>query len=85
MKKNVGKTDRIIRVIIGIVIICIGLYFKSWWGIIGVLPILTALIGWCPPYAFLGIEAFEKCSISFKVKKDENSNYRSTLSILRIN
>jgi predicted RND superfamily exporter protein len=55
MKKNVGSADKIIRIIVGIIIIILGLVFKSWWGIIGILPILTAMIGWCPPYALLGI------------------------------
>ena len=55
MKCNVGKTDRIIRIIIGVVIIAVGVYFKSWWGAIGVVPILTAAIGWCPAYIPFGI------------------------------
>ena len=50
MKCNVGKTDRIIRVILGAGIIAIGVYLKSWWGVIGVIPIITAAIGWCPAY-----------------------------------
>jgi len=50
MKANVGGTDKIIRYIAGIVIIALGLYFKSWWGAIGLLPILTALTSFCPAY-----------------------------------
>jgi type IV secretory pathway TrbD component len=56
MRKNIGKTDRTIRIIAGLIIIALGLYFQSWWGAIGVLPIGTALINWCPPYALLGID-----------------------------
>lgn len=55
MKRNIGKTDRIIRVLIGFIVIAVGAYFKSWWGAIGLLPILTAALGWCPPYALFGI------------------------------
>ena len=55
MVKNIGSTDRIIRIIAGIGIIGLGVYFNTWWGAIGALPILTALIGWCPPYSLLGI------------------------------
>ena len=55
MKRNVGKTDRIIRVLIGLIVIALGAYFKSWWGAIGLLPIITAAVGWCPPYRLLGI------------------------------
>jgi len=55
MKQNIGKTDKIIRIIAGIVIIVLGLVFKSWWGIVGVLPLITAAIGWCPGYVPFGI------------------------------
>ncbi|MDA3872284.1 MAG: DUF2892 domain-containing protein [Candidatus Marinimicrobia bacterium] len=50
MKCNVGKTDKIIRIILGIVIGVIGIYYKSWWGLIGIIPIITGLISWCPIY-----------------------------------
>jgi len=55
MKRNIGKTDRIVRVLIGLILIALGAYFKSWWGAIGLLPIITAAVGWCPPYRLLGI------------------------------
>jgi len=50
MTCNVGKTDKIIRIILGIVIGGIGLYYKSWWGLISIIPLLTGLINWCPVY-----------------------------------
>jgi len=50
MKKNVGGADKIIRYILGAGIIGVGIYFDSWLGVIGVIPIFTALIGWCPFY-----------------------------------
>jgi len=55
MKCNMGKTDQILRAIIGIVIIAAGIYFKSWWGAIGAIPLLTALVRWCPAYVPFGI------------------------------
>jgi len=55
MVKNIGSTDKILRVIGGLIIIILGIYFKSWWGIIGLLPIITASIGWCPAYLPFGI------------------------------
>jgi hypothetical protein len=60
MKCNVGKTDRIIRLILGAGIIVGGVYFQSWWGAIGVVPILTAAIGWCPAYLPFGISTCKK-------------------------
>lgn len=50
MKLNVGKTDKIIRIVLGIVIGALGFYLKSWWGLIGIVLIGTALINWCPLY-----------------------------------
>lgn len=50
MKANIGGTDKVVRYIAGIVIILLGLYFKSWWGALGLIPLLTAIIGWCPLY-----------------------------------
>jgi hypothetical protein len=55
MKCNIGKTDRIIRVLIGLIVIAIGIYLKSWWGAIGLVPIFTAAIGWCGLYTLFGI------------------------------
>jgi len=56
MKKNVGTADRIIRVIIGLVIIVWGIMSSSWWGLIGLLPLITGLVGYCGLYAILGIK-----------------------------
>ena len=55
MKRNVGTIDKVLRVIVGIVIIAVGLYFKSWWGLIGLLPIATGLAGYCMLYSIFGI------------------------------
>jgi len=60
MKCNVGKADRSIRVIVGAGIIAIGVYLKSWWGAIGVIPIVTAAIGWCPAYLPFGISSCKR-------------------------
>jgi len=60
MKCNVGKADRIIRVILGAGIIAIGIYLKSWWGAIGVILIITAAIGWCPAYLPFGISSCKR-------------------------
>jgi hypothetical protein len=54
MKCNVGKTDKIFRIILGVIIILAGFYFKSWWGVVGIVPLVTGLIGWCPVYLPFG-------------------------------
>ncbi len=56
MKKNIGRTDRTIRIVAGLLILGIGLgYFHSMWGLIGLLPLTTAFIGFCPAYPLLGM------------------------------
>ena len=56
MKCNVGKSDRVIRIVLGVVIGAAGLYFNSWLGLIGIIPIFTAAINWCPLYLPFGIK-----------------------------
>jgi len=61
MTKNVGGIDRILRIVIGLALIgaaatgTVGL-----WGYIGLVPLATGLMGWCPPYAMFG---FNTCSM----------------------
>jgi hypothetical protein len=55
MTANVGGADRIFRIVGGIVVIAAGLYFKTWWGVIGVLLLLTGVIRWCPAYLPFGL------------------------------
>ena len=60
MKANVGNTDRIIRFVLGAVIIVVGFYFKSWWGLVGVVPIITGLLNYCPAYNLIGVSTKKK-------------------------
>ena len=63
MKANVGGIDRKLRILIGLAILAWGAY--TWqstgtfnlWALIGIVPLLTGLIGWCPPYAIFGINS----------------------------
>ena len=56
MTKNVGNAERIIRGIVGIILIALVFVGpETAWGWIGLIPLGTALMGWCPPYALLGI------------------------------
>jgi Protein of unknown function (DUF2892) len=61
MIKNVGGLDRTIRITVGLALIAaaatgtIGL-----WGWVGVVPLLTGSLGWCPPYSLLGLNT---CSV----------------------
>lgn len=50
MKLNMGSIDRVLRFIAGAVVMALGYYYESWWGAVGLIPFLTAFVGWCPAY-----------------------------------
>ncbi|MDQ7074766.1 MAG: DUF2892 domain-containing protein [Gammaproteobacteria bacterium] len=52
---NVGKTDKIFRVVLGFVFLLGGVLFQSWWGLMAAVPWVTAAMGWCPTYLIFGI------------------------------
>ena len=55
MKTNVGRIDRLARIAVGLVLL--GLTVTGAigpWGWLGVVPLATGAIGWCPPYALFG-------------------------------
>lgn len=56
MKKNEGKIDRALRVFVGLG--ALSLVFvgpQSMWGLVGLVPLLTGLAGWCPLYTLLAV------------------------------
>lgn len=56
MTRNIGSIDRLIRIVVGLAVL--SLVFvgpHSLWGLLGLVPLVTAVVGWCPPYAMLGI------------------------------
>lgn len=56
MQKNVGGIDRILRILVGIALIALAaLNIIGVWGYIGVVPLATGLINFCPFYPLLGI------------------------------
>ncbi|WP_315736661.1 MULTISPECIES: DUF2892 domain-containing protein [unclassified Bradyrhizobium] len=56
MTQNIGKIDRLLRIIVGLAILSLTVVGpQTLWGLLGLIPLGTALIGWCPPYAMLGI------------------------------
>ena len=61
MKLNIGGIDRIARIVIGLVLIGLTLTGTiGVWGWLGVVPLATGAIGWCPPYAIFG---FSTCAV----------------------
>jgi len=66
MKPNVGGIDRTLRIVLGLALLGAGYYYKNWWGLIGLVPILTALVRFCPAYLPFGLST---CA----VKHDDRS------------
>lgn len=55
MKANVGTVDKVVRIIAGLAIIGWGVATGSWLGAIGIVPLATALMGFCPAYSLIGV------------------------------
>ena len=58
MNKNVGQVDRWIRIIVGVVLLSLILFLSGgirWIGLIGLIPLITGLVGTCPIYSILKI------------------------------
>lgn len=56
MQTNEGTVDRVVRAVVGLALLgAAATGAIGWWGWIGVVPILTAAMGWCPLYTALGI------------------------------
>ena len=65
MTKNVGGIDRGIRIAVGLALIAAAATatIGVWGYYVGVVPLFTGLVGWCPPYALLG---FNSCAVKNK-------------------
>ena len=55
MKCNVGSVDRLLRIILGLIVAILGVYFNSWWGLIGIVPLATGIFSFCPLYSILNM------------------------------
>jgi len=74
IEKNIGTADRAVRIIVGagllaLVPLSIAGQLSEWaiLGLLGAVPLLAGIIGYCPPYALLGIDTHSRCS----TKSDE--------------
>lgn len=58
MKRNVGNFDRTIRIAIGLGLLSWLLLVPGparWWGLVGLIPLATGVLAWCPAYVVLGL------------------------------
>lgn len=56
MKSNVGGMDKILRIVAGVVLLALAIMgIGAPWTFIGIVPLVTGLMGWCPAYMLLGL------------------------------
>lgn len=60
MQCNIGKTDRLLRIILGIVLLGAGFATGSLLGLVGLVPLVTAALRWCPVYVPFKIDTTGK-------------------------
>ena len=64
MHHNDGGIDQILRIVLGVVICTIGVIYNNWWGLVGLIPLVTGTMSWCPLYNLVGLS-------SLKISKSE--------------
>lgn len=55
MKTNVGMGDRVVRMFLGVSIAMMLVFQNSIWALIGLIPFITGIVGFCPLYTLMGI------------------------------
>lgn len=63
MTKNVGGAEKTVRILVGVLLLSLLIVLEGkarWWGLIGLVPLITGLIGYCPVSALLGINTAKK-------------------------
>ena len=60
MTKNMGSLDKNLRLLFGIAILIVGYLNDSWWGLVGIVPIITSFVSFCPFYLPLKMSTIKK-------------------------
>ena len=59
MKTNVGGADRVVRIVAGLGLLSLAFVLEGgtrWWALLGLVPLATGLVGWCPLYPLVGLD-----------------------------
>ncbi|HSH83574.1 MAG TPA: DUF2892 domain-containing protein [Guyparkeria sp.] len=57
MEANIGMIDKWLRIVVGVVLIALALFgVIGWWGYIGIIPLATGVINFCPVYRLIGLD-----------------------------
>jgi len=61
MPQNVGDIDKWLRIIAGLLILGLGVFGPlGWWGVPGIVPLATRLMGGCPAYSLIGMNTCQR-------------------------
>jgi len=63
MKINVGSADQVIRIVAGLALLSLVFVLEGdnrWWGLIGIVPLVTGIFRLCPAYLLFGISSCKK-------------------------
>ena len=56
MPRNIGEIDKWLRIFVGMLILGLGAFGPlGWWGLLGIVPLATGLMGRCPAYSLVGV------------------------------
>ena len=55
MHLNVGGIDQILRIVLG----AVGVIYNNWWGLVGLIPLVTGTMSWCPLYNLVGLSSLK--------------------------
>ena len=65
MQKNIHPVERVVRVVVGLALISMAFIGPAnLWFLVGIVPVLTGVTGWCPPYQLLGFSTCKVCEKS---------------------
>jgi hypothetical protein len=59
MQANVGGADRLVRIVVGVLLLAwfaLGENDARWWGLLGLIPLVTGVVRWCPLYVPFGLK-----------------------------
>jgi len=61
MPRNVGDIDKWLRIIAGLLILGLGAFGPvGWWGLLGIVPLATGVMGSCPAYSLMGVNTCQR-------------------------
>lgn len=69
--------DRIFRSLVGLVVVAIGIYFQSWWGAAGLMPLLAGAIGRCPSFGATRKFYLDREGLAVRAAAEDAAGYRT--------